>query len=109
MPFFRALPGWTLQISLARLEKEAGRSAFVEWAELTAAIRGDGSEWHRASYHLQNRSLQFLPVKLPDGAELASVSVAGENVRADRGKADGKDVLLVPLIKTNPGDLPPMM
>jgi len=102
---FRALPGWTLQIDLTRLEKEAGRSAFVAWAELTTAIRADGSEWHRASYHLQNRSLQFLPVKLPAGADLASVSVAGENVRADKGKVDGKDVLLVPLIKTKPGDV----
>ena len=101
---FHALPGWTLQISLTKLEKETGRSAFVEWAELTTAIRADGSEWYRASYHLQNRSLQFLPVKLPDGAELASVSVAGENVRADKGSVDGKEVLLVPLIKTRPGD-----
>ena len=103
---FRALPGWTLQIRLTRLEKEAGRTALVEWAELATAIRADGSEWHSASYHLLNHSLQFLPVKLPEGSELASVSVAGENVRADQGKVDGKDVLLVPLIKTNLGDLP---
>lgn len=102
---FRAQPGWSLQISLTKLEKEAGRAAYVAWAELTTAIRSDGSEWHRATYHLQNRSLQFLPVKLPKGAELASVSVAGENVRADRGKANGVEVLLVPLIKTKPGDV----
>ncbi|MEI8342864.1 MAG: hypothetical protein WCH43_15170, partial [Verrucomicrobiota bacterium] len=102
---FRALPGWGLQINRVKLEKDSGRDAFVAWAELTTAIRADGSEWHRATYHLQNRSLQFLPVKLPGGTELASVSVAGENVRADRGKVDGKEVLLVPLIKTKPGDV----
>ncbi|HWB57940.1 MAG TPA: hypothetical protein VG733_00545 [Chthoniobacteraceae bacterium] len=101
---YHAQPGWALQIKLTRLEKEAGRAVYVEWAELTTAIRADGSEWHRATYHLLNRSLQFLPVKLPDGAELASVTVAGESVRADRGQAAGKDVLLVPLIKTKPGD-----
>ena len=102
---FRALPGWGLQIGLAPLEKEVGRDAFVAWAELTTAVRADGSEWNRASYHLKNRSLQFLPVKLPDGVELASVSVAGENVRADRGTVNGKAVLLVPLLKTKPGDV----
>ncbi len=32
------------------------------------------------------------------------MSVAGENVRADKGTVDGKEVLLVPLIKTKPGD-----
>lgn len=102
---YRALPGWSLHIGLTRLEKEAGRSAYVAWAELTTALRRDGTEWYRATYHLQNRSLQFLPVKLQGGAELASVRVAGENVRADRGKVDGKEVLLIPLIKTKPGDV----
>jgi autotransporter-associated beta strand protein len=102
---FRAQPGWSLEIALTKLEKDAGRSAFVAWAEMTTALRPDGSEWHRAVYHLQNRSLQFLPVKLPDGVELASVSVAGENVRADRGEVGGSDVVLVPLIKTKPGDV----
>jgi autotransporter-associated beta strand protein len=102
---FRAQPGWSLEIALTKLEKDAGRSAFVAWAEMTTALRPDGSEWHRAVYHLQNRSLQFLPVKLPDGVELASVIVAGENVRADRGEVGGSDVVLVPLIKTKPGDV----
>lgn len=101
---FRVTPGWTLQIALTRLEKEAGRSAFVEWADLTTAFRPDGSEWHRASYHLQNRSLQYLPVKLPAGCELVAVSVAGENVRADRGTVDGKEALLIPLLKSGQGD-----
>ena len=87
---YRAVRGWALQISLTRLEKEAGRAAFVEYADLSTAIRADGSEWHKATYHLENRSLQFLPVKLPDGSELAERDVPprpvhGECAGADKG------------------------
>jgi hypothetical protein len=102
---FRAEPDWSVSISLDRLEKAESRAAFVAWAEMTTALRADGTEWHRASYRLQNRSLQFLPVRLPEGAELMSARVAGQNVRADTGQVDGRAALLVPLIKTKPGDL----
>lgn len=102
---FRVQPDWSVSISLDRLEKAESRAAFVAWAEMTSALRADGTEWHRASYRLQNRSLQFLPVRLPEGAELMSARVAGQNVRADTGQVGGRDALLVPLIKTKPGDL----
>ena len=102
---YRAHPGWSLEIRTTALAKDAGRSAFVAWAEMTSALRDDGGEWHRAVYHLQNRSLQFLPVKLPAGAELTTVRVAGDPVRADKGRVNGADVVLVPLIKTKAGDL----
>ena len=59
----------------------------------------------RATYRLQNRSLQFLPVKMPTGAELMSVRVAGQSVRADAGTVNGQPAILVPLIKTKSGDL----
>jgi hypothetical protein len=102
---YRAQPGWSVTIGVERLEKAATRAAFVAWAEMTSALRRDGTEWHRASYRLQNRSLQFLPVRMPAGAELMSVRVAGQSVRADAGKVNGTDAILVPLIKTKPGDL----
>jgi hypothetical protein len=102
---FRVQPNWAVTIGVERLEKATARAAFVAWAELTTALRRDGTEWHRATYHLQNRSLQFLPVKLPAGAELMSVRVAGQNVRADAGQVGGTAAILVPLIKTKPGDL----
>ena len=88
---FRAQPGWRVTVGTERLEKAASRAAFVAWAELTSALRRDGTEWHRATYRLQNRSLQFLPVVLPAAAELMSVRVAGQNVRADAGpQAQGR-------------------
>jgi len=102
---FRAHPGWALGISTTRLEKAASRAAFVAWVEITTAFRADGTEWNRAVYRLQNRSLQFLPVKLPEGAELVSVRVAGASTRADAGQVEKQEVVLVPLIKTKQGDL----
>ena len=102
---YRVQPGWSVAVGLERLEKAATRAAFVAWAEMTTALRRDGTEWHRATYRLQNRSLQFLPVKMPAGAELMSVRVAGQSVRADAGKVNGQEAILVPLIKTKPGDL----
>ncbi|HEY5894664.1 MAG TPA: hypothetical protein VIT91_15695 [Chthoniobacterales bacterium] len=97
--------GWALGVALDRLEKTGSRAAFVSWVEITTAIREDGTEWNRAVYHLQNRSLQFLPVRLPADTELITARVAGENTRADSGQIDGKSVLLIPLIKTRPGDI----
>ncbi len=101
---FRTAPGWSIKITLDRLEKAESRSAFCPWAELTTAFRNDGSEWHRAVWRLQNRALQFLPVRLPAEADLMAVKVAGEPVRADRGEVDGQRAILVPLIKTDPGE-----
>ncbi len=102
---FRVRPEWKIVIGMDRLEKMEARPAFCAWAEMTTALRRDGSEWHRAVWRLQNRSLQFLPVRLPAGAELVSARVAGQGVRADAGVVNGVQVILVPLIKTRPGDV----
>ena len=102
---FRVQPVWKVALVLERLEKAEARTAFCAWAEMTTALREDGTEWHKAVWHLQNRSLQFLPVKLPDGAALMSARVAGQNVRADSGTVNGRAAVLIPLIKTRPGDI----
>lgn len=102
---FRVRSSWSIVMDVARLEKVGGRAAFCAWAEFTTALRRNGAAWHRATWRLQNRSLQFLPVRLPAGAELMSARVAGQNVRADAGMVEGQAALLIPLIKTKPGDL----
>ncbi len=102
---FRVQPRWSVKVTVEHFEKAASRSAFCAWADFTTALRPDGTEWMRAVWHLQNRTLQFLPVHLPDGVELASVRVAGQAVRADTGNVYNKSVILVPLIKTKPGEL----
>jgi hypothetical protein len=92
-------------LTIDKLEKTAARSAYCAWAEMTTAVRRDGSEWHKAVWHLQNRSLQFLPVALPAGAELMSARVGGHAVRADAGTIAGRAATLIPLIRTKPGDV----
>ncbi|MCB1080162.1 MAG: hypothetical protein KDM64_20250, partial [Verrucomicrobiae bacterium] len=67
---FRARPGWKLQLSVEKLETSAGNDAVILYAELSTAFRANGEEWMKASYRVQNRSLQFLPVALPEKAEL---------------------------------------
>ncbi|MEO6787080.1 MAG: hypothetical protein ABI318_13195 [Chthoniobacteraceae bacterium] len=102
---FRVQPVWKVTLVMEWLEKVEARAAFCAWAEMTTALRDDGTEWYKAVWHLQNRSLQFLPVKLPDGAALMSARVAGQNVRADSGTVNGRAAVLIPLIKTRPGDI----
>jgi hypothetical protein len=102
---FRVQPVWKVGLVLERLEKAEARPAFCAWAEMTTSLRNDGTEWHKAVWHLQNRSLQFVPVKLPDGAVLVSARVAGQGVRADSGTVNGGPAILIPLIKTKPGDV----
>ena len=35
---------WSVRIALDRLEKATARAAFVAWAEMTTALRADGTE-----------------------------------------------------------------
>jgi len=101
--FFRATGDGALKLAYQQLTSTEGNAALVTLADLTTVLRADGERWDIAQYSLINRSLQFLPVMLPDGAELVSVSVSGEPVRADEETQDGKRVRLIPLIHTRPG------
>lgn len=102
---WRAQEGWGLDMRIEKLSTSAGNEAVILLGDITTALRPDGEVWHRAVYHLRNRSLQFLPVILPGKAELVSVTVAGNPVRADQGEVGGQAALLIPLIQTKPGQL----
>jgi tetratricopeptide (TPR) repeat protein len=101
--FFRATGDGALKLAYTQLTSTEGNAALITLADLTTVLRPDGSRWDIAQYSLINRSLQFLPVLLPDHAELISVSVSGEPVRADEEMQNGKRVRLIPLIHTRPG------
>lgn len=103
--YFRAGSGWDLLLTLEKLAATTGTKALVLYAELTSAIRPNGEQWLKADYRLQNRTLQFLPVRLPKDYELLSAMVSGSAVRADMGQRDNQPVLLIPLIQTRPGDM----
>ncbi len=101
--FFRATGDGALKLAYQQLTSTEGNAALVTLADLTTILRADGERWDIAQYSLINRSLQFLPVILPESAELISVSVSGEPVRADEETQGGKRVRLIPLIHTRPG------
>lgn len=101
--FFRATGDGALKLAYQQLTSTEGNAALVTLADLTTILRADGERWDIAQYSLINRSLQFLPVILPEGAELISASVSGEPVRADEETQNGKRVRLIPLIHTRPG------
>ncbi len=101
--FFRATGEGALKLAYQQLTSTEGNAALITLADLTTVLRPDGSRWDIAQYSLINRSLQFLPVLLPAQAELISVSVSGEPVRADEEIQNGQRVRLIPLIHTRPG------
>ncbi len=101
--FFRATQDGTLTLAYQQLTSTEGNAALITLADLTTILRADGQRWDIAQYSLINRSLQFLPVILPQGAELITVSVSGQPVRADEETQNGKRTRLIPLIHTKPG------
>jgi autotransporter-associated beta strand protein len=101
--FLRATGDGALHLAYQQLTSTEGNAALITLADLTTMLRPDGARWEIAQYSLINRSLQFLPVILPEGAELISASVTGEPVRADEETQDGRRVRLIPLIHTRPG------
>ena len=100
-----------MKLTFSNTESTAGNAAIITLAEITTAFRRDGERWETVVYSLANRSLQFLPVRLPRGAELITVMVGNELVRADRGRSitkDGKEgepYHLVPLLQMRAGEL----
>ncbi len=79
--------------------------AVVDLLELTTVIDRAGRCRTEARVVLQNRSEQYLRLRLPDGLTLWSAEVAGRAVRPVR-PSDGSGAVLIPLVKTSPGGLP---
>lgn len=109
--FFRAPDQGAIRVDFTQLDSTAGNAAIITQAEITTALRPSGERWEVVVYSLANRSLQFLPVRLPDRAELVEVSVGGQSVRADRAgtrsaeSGNRNPEFLVPLIQMRAGEL----
>ena len=60
-----------------------------------------------AVFHINNATEQFLEIELPTGAELWTVTVAGEPVKPTEAPDDQAEArrVLIPLVKTVAGDL----
>jgi hypothetical protein len=66
-------------------------------------VDANGAYRMRQVYHVNNRTEQFLDLRLPAGARLWAVSVAGEPVKPVVSGEDGG--VRIPLVKTASGDL----
>ncbi len=96
-----AAPSWTLQ----RYTPAAVVPAAVNLADLLTIVARDGSYHAVATYTIKNRSRQFLPVRLPEGARLLSVLVNRQASRAVLNTIGSSQAHLVALPKTSAVDL----
>jgi hypothetical protein len=79
--------------------------AVVNYAELRQSLMPDGSWRMVGTYRVVNRSRQFLPLRLPKGAQVLSVFVQDSPSRPiDPGRADDPGLVLIPLPLTPLGD-----
>jgi uncharacterized protein YjbI with pentapeptide repeats len=103
---FRAEGGeGALTVGVRELAAESILEASVDFAELTTVVGRDGLARTRAAYRLQNRSEQYLRLRLPEGVAVWGATVAGSGVRPARGTDEAGPLVLVPLVRTGAGDL----
>jgi len=70
----------------------------LDTASLVVMQTIDGPRITKALYSVRNNRNQFLRVKMPDGADVWSVSVAGKSVRPGR---DEEGRVLIPLVRSD--------
>ena len=109
---------WSLNLAMTQRQAAARIQAVVDLLEVTTVIDRSGRCRYEAKVALQNRSEQFLRVRIPAALRLWSASVAGQPVKpvvcSDAVRRSGEDALtgtlqadvLIPLVKTSPGGLP---
>jgi len=104
---------WVLNLELTQRETATRIQAVVDMLEVTTVVDHSGRCRYEAKVALQNRSEQFLRVRIPRGLRLWSASVAGQPVKPvmeedspGPGGAKLEADVLIPLVKTSPGGLP---
>ncbi len=80
--------------------------ARIGLAETNLVLDANGAYRAEVTYHVDNRTQQYLKVQLPADAELWAVRVADVPVKPVKPeKKDAAEVVRIPLIKTAPGEL----
>jgi hypothetical protein len=97
---------WSLSLGFKPAKTAVRIQAVVDLLELTTVIDRSGRCRYEAKIALQNRSEQFLRIKVPDGLRLWSASVAGQPVKPVMPDNYLDSEVLIPLVKTSPGGLP---
>ena len=106
-PTFRATAlAWRLALVEEEIEVAQDVTAIVELAEILTVVGSDGTARTRAAYTVRNRTLQFLIVELPEGADLWGVALNGRAVAVGgAGSAGAARVLRIPVERVGVGSL----
>lgn len=97
---------WSASLSLRPARPAARASAIVDLLALTTVMDRKSQCRYEVRISLQNRTHQFLRIRVPKELTLWSANVAGQAVKPVSDPNAPKGVVLIPLVKTEPGGLP---
>ncbi len=97
---------WLLNLEFKSAKMATRIQAVVDLLELTTVVDRNGRCRYEVKVALQNRSQQFLRVKIPQGLRLWSANVASQPVKPVVAEDSSEADVLIPLVKTSPGGLP---
>ena len=97
---------WSLDLAFKPAKEATRVQAVVDLLAMTTVIDRMGRSCYEVKVQLQNRSEQFLRVRVPERLRLWSAKVAGQPVKPAVDAEGESDEVLIPLIKTSPGGLP---
>ncbi|MDP6358326.1 MAG: hypothetical protein QF473_24620, partial [Planctomycetota bacterium] len=66
---------WKLEFAKELTTMQELTEASVDWAEIKISISEEGKMLSKVTYHMQNRTEQYLELEMPDGSEIWSVFV----------------------------------
>jgi len=89
---------YLLALDIHRLEDVPVRAIAVDEVNLTTVVSEEGLAVTKAVFQVRNSIKQFLPVDLPEGAEVWGAEVNGKPVKPARDT--GGEALLLPLLKS---------
>lgn len=97
---------WEYRLKLERLEREKMVEAKILRQDIKSCIIAQGIALHEINLKVQNKTLQFLPVRFPSHTKIWSVLVSEESVRPARlsSNTDNLDCLLIPIEKRALGE-----
>ncbi|MCD6394623.1 MAG: hypothetical protein J7M40_14105 [Planctomycetes bacterium] len=97
---------WSLDLAFKPAKEATRVQAVVDLLAMTTVIDRRGRSCYEVKVQLQNRSEQFLRVRVPAGLRLWSAKVADQPVKPAVDADSESGEVLIPLVKTSPGGLP---
>ncbi len=97
---------WSAALRVKPAKPAARAAAVVDLMAITTVMDRTGQCRYDVRISLQNRKHQFLRIKVPTKLRLWSAIVAGQPVKPATDPNAPAGVILIPLVKTEPGGLP---